>query len=158
MAPQSVDKRLAKFIKKTDSCWLWQGRLDNRGYGVFTCYGQHMAHRFVYEYLVGPIPEGLQLDHLCCVKDCVNPDHLEPVTAQENRRRYTTTITHCPKGHPYAGDNLYINPTNKSRHCKTCNRDANRIRYQKKSGFRGNQEPGKNKEGKRKRKSSNGTA
>lgn len=68
-------------------CWLWSGALHN-GYGGFFADGQRWrVHRWSYEFLVGPIPEGLHLDHLCRVRHCVNPAHLEPVTNQENIRR-----------------------------------------------------------------------
>lgn len=71
------------------SCWLWQGRLGSKGYGrLDPSRGQHLlAHRFAYEHLIGPIPSGLQLDHLCRVRSCVNPYHLDPVTLAENVRR-----------------------------------------------------------------------
>lgn len=75
-----------------DGCWLWRGSLVQNGYGIFSYYrlGQKTskrAHRFAYEALVGPIPEGLTLDHLCRVRRCVNPAHLEPVTIGDNIRR-----------------------------------------------------------------------
>ncbi len=81
----------ARFWSKvavTPSCWLWTPRLDRDGYGHIQI-GQHMkrAHRVAYEWIAGAIPEGLTLDHLCSVRHCVNPAHLEPVTAEENVRR-----------------------------------------------------------------------
>lgn len=73
-------------------CWLWLGAINSDGYGRMrdprTSYGRMMqAHRFFYEQVRSPIPEGLQLDHLCRVRRCVNPEHLEPVTSRENVRR-----------------------------------------------------------------------
>jgi hypothetical protein len=69
-------------------CWLWQGSIGMCGYGRFKHQGKLVrAHRFSYEHHVGPIPDGLQIDHLCFIRRCVNPDHLEPVTAKENFRR-----------------------------------------------------------------------
>ena len=70
------------------SCWLWTSPLDRDGYGHIQI-GRKMcrAHRVAYEWLVGPIPEGLTIDHLCSVRNCVNPSHLEPVTAAENALR-----------------------------------------------------------------------
>lgn len=65
-------------------CWLWQGALDQNGYAYV---GMKAVHRTSYEMFCGPIPKGLQIDHLCCVRNCVNPLHLEPVTLQENNRR-----------------------------------------------------------------------
>lgn len=80
--------RFETFVDKTPTCWLWTGSLTWDGYGLFRENNRRTgAHRFAYEYHVGPIPAGLQLDHLCRVRNCVNPDHLEPVTASENTRR-----------------------------------------------------------------------
>ena len=101
-----------------------------------------LAHRLAYELVIGPIPKGLQIDHLCRVKDCVNPAHLEAVTNGENRRRaYTATgwvykqqplrlprtseRTHCPRNHPYDEQNTYRNPAG-SRECRACRREAMR--------------------------------
>jgi len=103
-------------------CWLWKGYVSPRGYGFA---GRHTrAHRMVYETLVGPIPTGLQLDHLCRTRCCVNPDHLEPVTSIENVHRGLVGArmlakTECPVGHPYAGSNLYVNPAG-WRECRAC--------------------------------------
>ena len=95
-------------------CWLWEGDLNSGGYGLLhRSVKPRLAHRAVYEMLVGPIPEGLQLDHLCSNKRCVNPSHLEPVTRTVNVRRafaIRQSAVQCPKGHPYSGDNLYVNP------------------------------------------------
>lgn len=74
--------------KQADGCWLWTGTVLGSGYGQFRVGMGHVrAHRFAYELLVGPIPEALTLDHLCRVTSCVNPLHLEPVTASENIKR-----------------------------------------------------------------------
>ncbi len=75
-------------VEKTDGCWLWTGAENGRGYGTFWSEGMVVrAHRWAYGHLAGPIPDGLDLDHLCRVKSCVNPDHLEPVTHRVNVRR-----------------------------------------------------------------------
>lgn len=69
-------------------CWLWMGATQSRGYGhLRVCDRDTLAHRFSYEHYVGAIPDGLTIDHLCCVSVCVNPAHLEPVTREENIRR-----------------------------------------------------------------------
>jgi hypothetical protein len=79
------------------------------------------AHRVVYEHMVGAIPEGLQLDHLCRNRMCVNPEHLEPVTGQENKRRAVALITECPQGHPCNEANLRRQPDGR-RYCRECKR------------------------------------
>jgi hypothetical protein len=129
-------------------CWLWTAVVSNDGYGQFgvgnraTGFRMAKAHRVSYELFVGPIPEGLQLDHLCRVRCCVNPRHLEPVNNRENALRGTRLKQHCPKGHEYSGANLYVNPNTGHRFCKQCmavaaekyrvaNREAIRIRNRK---------------------------
>ena len=75
-------------VEKTETCWIWRGARDDKGYGSLGINGKILrAHRVSYEWLIGPIPEGLVLDHLCRVPPCVNPAHLEPVTQGENSRR-----------------------------------------------------------------------
>lgn len=134
-ALERLPKRIADKITPTDSCWLWNGG-KRRGYGYVYIAGSRRttaAHRAVYTLLVGPIPHGLQLDHLCRVRHCVNPDHLEPVTQQENLLRgHTITAKSaaavaCPAGHPYEGDNLYVDPKGERR-CRTCHRERQAAR------------------------------
>jgi hypothetical protein len=115
-------------------CWLWLGALANRGYAQTTVNGRRdMAHRVVYEFLVGPIPRGLTLDHLCMVHHCVNPEHLEPVTNKVNTLRGNNPCakrarqTHCKRGHPLVGDNLELDRF--GRHCKACHQHRERERY-----------------------------
>ena len=113
-------------------CWIWIGSCTSKGYGQFGYKGMNVpAHRWGYEHLVGQIPSGLQLDHLCRVRCCVNPAHLEVVSSRTNVLRgvgvtaMNAKKTHCPQGHPYAGDNLYIYPHG-GRGCRECNRKAGR--------------------------------
>ena len=98
-------------IDDPDGCWVWTGAHDSSGYGNAYVDGRMRgSHRVSYEHHVGPIPDGLVLDHLCRNRSCVNPDHLEPVTHRENILRgegvaaQKARATHCPKGHPYGDD------------------------------------------------------
>ena len=101
-------------------CWNWIGRPAKGGYHRVTVKKQsRVAHRWVYEVLVGPIPEGLTLDHTCQNPGCVNPEHLEPVTLAENIQRARARITHCPLGHAYDEQNTYNRPDG-GRDCKAC--------------------------------------
>lgn len=117
-------------VNVTESCWLWLGHVSSNGYGSLRHNGKQVkAHRFSYERARGPIPEGLQLDHLCRVRSCVNPAHLEIVTQRENILRGVSPIagyakrTACPKGHPY--DLLNVRPSGRrSRECRECRKQA----------------------------------
>jgi hypothetical protein len=111
-------------------CWLWQGATNRDGYGLTKPRGDKLrvAHRVIYEMLVGPIPDGLQLDHLCRVRACVNPEHLEPVTCRENLWRGPETMTrllgsktHCKYGHEFSEDNT-ARTLQGHRVCITCRR------------------------------------
>jgi hypothetical protein len=132
----AADRFEAK-VEKTATCWLWTGAKNNRGYGQFLGDTDRLvlAHRFSYELAIGPIPQGLTLDHLCRTPLCVNPAHLEAVTLRVNILRSESTSalnarkTHCPKGHPYAGDNLVV--WGKTRRCRTCSRERDRERRKK---------------------------
>lgn len=123
-------------------CWEWVGKPFQRsGYCRIKVSGKTIvAHRAVYEALVGPIPISLQIDHLCRNRRCVNPAHLEPVTAKENQSRGTSPAsrnaakTHCMRGHALAGRNLLIRPDGRRR-CQVCERDAQR-RLRQKPGAR----------------------
>lgn len=113
-----------------DGCWVWKGAgaTNRTSYGRFQpeLGNRHLtpAHRWAYEQLNGPIPDGLQLDHLCRNRHCVRPSHLEPVTCKVNLLRGETfnarnaSKTHCPAGHPYSDANLRI--WNGRRVCRAC--------------------------------------
>lgn len=127
MSHSETLKRFLKHVDKSaDGCWHWIGSKNRKGYGHFLWHGVGpMAHRCAWTLLRGPIPEKLQVDHLCKVRSCVNPDHMELVTLQENVRRSDVGLhqrqkTHCPRGHEYAGRNLYVN-RKAQRICRTCN-------------------------------------
>ncbi len=143
-------ERRAKFwslVEKTDGCWLWKGWTGEYGYGRFelTRKISIQAHRFAYLSLVGPVTDGLTLDHLCRNRACVNPAHMEQVTGKENTLRgfgVTATNarkTHCSKGHPFTPDNLTYRRKNRptERECLTCyrkhKRDSKRRAYQRKA-------------------------
>lgn len=98
---RSAFARFMPKVKVTEGCWNWTAATNEKGYGVFRLRARRnqLAHGASYEHFVGPVPDGLVLDHLCENPRCVRPDHLEPVTNAENRRR--ARVTHCLRGHPY---------------------------------------------------------
>ena len=123
---------LWKKVRPTGFCWEWTANRCRKGYGRFNLGGkQQQAHRVVYEVLVGLIPEGLEIDHLCRNKACVNPDHLEPVTGSENMKRvpgkpfWVFSGKHvtgfCRQGHEYTDENTYTYPDGRTE-CRTCKR------------------------------------
>lgn len=134
--PRPLAARLWQRVMKTDTCWLWTGATGPTGYGVTYNNGKNQyVHRAVYELLVGPIPDGLQIDHLCRVRNCVNPDHLEPVTPQENTRRgdawkWRLRRTHCRRGHEYSAENTVMRQG--GRWCRACSRLWSTEYYQQK--------------------------
>jgi len=121
---------LVRFMEKIErdasGCWLWRGKVHRSGYGVFSVghARSQFAHRWIYQHERGPVPAGLELDHLCRVRHCVNPAHLEAVTRRENLLRGQTipaahaAKTRCPQGHPYDEGNTYR--FRGSRQCRTC--------------------------------------
>lgn len=129
-------------------CWTWKSLLngDPDEYASFDVDGkQTYVHRWSYERHVGPIPKGMQIDHLCRNRACSNPEHLEPVTPRENVLRGDTIVainaakTECVNGHPLSGENLYVAPTDdgrRHRSCRTCRREASR-RYEAKLRMQG---------------------
>jgi hypothetical protein len=142
-----LSERFWPKVDKTDECWIWRGGLTSNGYGSLSAGGSNgrklLAHRVAYEFVIGPIPEGLDLDHLCRVRACVNPAHLEPVTRRENLIRGNTIIaaqvarTHCPQGHPYDEANTFLSHGGRKRQCRICTRAfANRARNARRAAAR----------------------
>lgn len=124
-------------------CLIWTGKKDRDGYGSVTVYvdgrpAMRTTHRVLYEAVVGLVPPGLHLDHLCRRTSCVNPDHLEPVTVTENnarareRRTADDPRTHCVNGHEFTPENTYIRPDRSTRSCRACNRRAALARHHRK--------------------------
>ena len=146
---RTVFERLLMRVDKTEDCWLWTGALDGWGYGLIaTEWGRHpdgkrwcksrRTHLVSYEQHVGPIPAGLTLDHLCRVRNCVRPSHLEPVPGGVNTLRgegptaLNARKTHCIRGHPLTGDNLVSRKNQRYRQCRTCANDGARRRKREK--------------------------
>jgi len=133
-----VSVLLDKYSEPQGACVVWTGKKDSHGYGrVWDSSQQRLvqAHRAAYEQSVGPVPAGMQLDHLCNVRSCVLVAHLEPVTPFENsaRARARTSEynprTHCHNGHAYDDENTYL--VGNYRRCRACNRAAQARRQAK---------------------------
>ena len=125
-------------VKRTETCWIWTGSRNRDGYGMFR---NQLAHRIVYITENGDYPPGTVTDHLCRVRHCVNPQHLEAVSRGENVRRghlamlmvaKHARVVQCPQGHGYSQENLYRD-FNKDgytrRKCKTCTKERRRLQY-----------------------------
>jgi len=151
--PTPIEDRFWKYVipEPNSGCWLWVGAYHQSGYGKIGTGGRSTAghylgvgaHRLSYEIHKGPIPDGMVIDHLCRVTCCVNPDHLEAVTHKENlargvflNRKYGADTpngakTHCKRGHPLSGENLYVNRLTGSRSCNQCRREATRLSHER---------------------------
>lgn len=137
----SDKERITRNVAVDDKgCWIWQGYVHpNTGYGSIYFDGEStVAHRVAYRLFVGPIPTGLHIDHLCRVRACANPEHLEPVTVLENVRRAPVHIahvnrakTHCVNGHEYTPENTGRSGKYQYRYCIACNRAAARRSYER---------------------------
>lgn len=132
------EERFWPKVSRSDGCWEWTGScFIPQGYGRFWMGGTKYvrAHRFAYELLVGPIPDGLVLDHLCRNRKCVRPDHLEPVTQGENVLRgvglpaVNVAKTHCIHGHEFTEANTYR--CGNARNCRACHRIREIARYRR---------------------------
>jgi len=138
------DVTLAQFMSKVEiqpnGCWYWTGHITDDGYGTFYIDGSNqLAHRVAYAHLVEPIPDGLELDHLCHTRSpgcpggktdlhrrCVNPfTDLEPVTGAENAHRRSLVVTQCPQGHDYTPENTYYPPKG-GKECRECRAERGR--------------------------------
>jgi len=139
--PTSLERFLAKVDKQPNGCWHWTATISDAGYGRFRVDGTSLrAHRFAYQLFVGPIPQGLHIDHVChgldaacaggrtCMhRRCVNPEHLEAVTQRENLLRGLTSParnaakTHCVNGHPFNEVNTRF--SGGGRRCRSCERE-----------------------------------
>lgn len=122
-----TEERFWRQVNPSGVCWEWTGYLTE-GYGRFRVSADQMvgAHLWAYQWLIGPVPDGLELDHRCRNRCCVNPDHLEPVTKRVNILRGDAASarnarkTTCPQGHPYDDTNTAV------RRCRACRRANNR--------------------------------
>jgi len=119
---------------RPDGCWGHTLKPNRKGYVYMDLRGSRkhwLAHRVMYEWIVGPIPKGLVIDHLCRNRGCLNPSHMQPVTIGENVLRghgasaENSRKTNCLRGHPYDAQNTYVDRAGK-RHCRTCNRERQR--------------------------------
>lgn len=125
---------LAKVVRLPNGCWQWTGARRGK-YGGFTVAGASVAaHRWAFERWIGAIPSGKDMDHYrypqdgCIGPICTNPEHVRPTSTRENVLRsncvsaLAAAKTHCPRGHPYTGENLYVQPSTGGRRCRACKR------------------------------------
>lgn len=122
----SLEERLSRYTVDENGCWRWSGAIKENGYGCLSLDGRvRYTHRLAYELWVGPVPDGMQLDHLCRNRACMNPAHLEPVTPSVNVRRGESPgakalrRTHCVQGHAYAEHGVIRMGRRVCRTCRT---------------------------------------
>jgi hypothetical protein len=138
--PSPMERLLVRVQKASNGCWLWQGPLQVNGYGqiwVKSAGRKIETHRLAYQLFKGEIPFGMNIDHLCRVRHCCNPDHLEVVTSKVNTYRgigpasVNAVKTHCAHGHAYTFENTYVEVTRKGRrkrHCVICRSEQQKAR------------------------------
>jgi hypothetical protein len=132
-----MEARFWSKVNKTEGCWLWTAFRNPKGYGRFyvsELRPSEYAHRYSYEIHRGPIPEGMEIDHLCKNTSCIRPDHLEVVTGRVNNSRSNSTSanhakkTTCPKGHSYS--HVSVGKFT-CRRCRVCNTEQAKLRRRK---------------------------
>jgi len=131
-------------IDANTGCWTWSGPIQPNGYAMMSVgRSRRYVHRLAFETWIGPIPRGLDIDHLCRNRACCNPQHLEPVARAENINRgngpnvlarLNGNKTHCANGHEFTSDNTRMRPSG-GRRCRTCARDESRAKRSKLRGI-----------------------
>jgi hypothetical protein len=123
-------KRMKRWFVAAGGCWIWTGSINRKtGYGCVHARGERLAHRLFWVERNGPIPEELEVDHVCRNRACVNVDHMRLVTHKENMENgRNALVVACPNGHPYSGENLAMNGRG-HRVCVTCRNAAQRRWY-----------------------------
>lgn len=135
-----LERRNIQDMKHTSPCWLWEGSVNPKGYGALSVRGRTKGvHRLAHEEFVGPIPEGMAVDHLCRVRSCFNPDHLEAVTVRENNIRAARANPRvlsptCGRGHSFA--EFGYKSAGRKRRCRACDRIRERRRAPRKRPHR----------------------
>lgn len=123
---QGLRDKFERLVIRREGCWGWNGGHISKGYtAIFHAGRQLYGHRVSYEIANGPVPEGLEVDHLCGNQGCTNPEHLEAVTHRENiTRHFAAAVTHCVNGHEYTPENTYRRKS--GRLCRLCTLNAQR--------------------------------